>query len=135
MNLTKLTENYNSLEFILTQRVNTARDMHDIMVKLNTEQETSGEFDILCSDIKEELEPHKIWVDLMPSQFLGTTDVVFELKVVITMQKDCQLDNKDLVKEHILGSVLAKIKAHFNCYYISHYNCELEVIKRHFRGY
>jgi hypothetical protein len=54
---------------------------------------------------------------LNPQFFTGREDMIFELNVDIVMNNDCKLDNKDLVKEHILGTVLKEIQNHFDVYY------------------
>jgi hypothetical protein len=72
----------------------------------------------------------------MPEFFKGNEDIIFELMVDISMNSDCKLDNKDLVKEYILGSVLNKIKNHFDFYYRFRNNdCDIDVIKFYFRNY
>lgn len=134
MNITKIKENYKDLSFTLTDRFTNAVDTYNLMLKLNTEQETSGEFDILCSDIYEEMKQHNLNVHLQPQFFKGNEDLIFELLVVVSMNTDCKLDNKDLIEEYILGSILNKIKKHFDFYY-QHHNSDIDVVKRYFRNY
>jgi len=50
------------------------------------------------------------------------------------MNNDCKLDNKDLVKEHILGTVL-KVQTHFDFYYRKHNDSDIAVVKQYFRNY
>ena len=47
MNITKIEERYKHLSFVLTERLTNAVDTYNLMLKLNTEQETSGEYDVL----------------------------------------------------------------------------------------
>jgi hypothetical protein len=51
MRLTKFETGYNKLSFRMTTRIESAIDMYNIMLKLNTEQETSGEFNNLLYNI------------------------------------------------------------------------------------
>lgn len=51
------------------------------------------------------------------------------------MNNDCKLDNKDLVKEHILGTVLKEIQNHFDVYYRRHNDSNIAVVKQYFRNY
>ncbi len=134
MNITNIKEGYNNLTFVLTERFTTAIDTYNLMLKLNTEQETSGEFNVLCEDLYREMAQHNLTLHLQPQFFKGNEDVIFELLVCVSMNTDCKLDNKDLVKEYILGSILGKIKKHFDFYYGNH-NSDIEVIKFYFRNY
>lgn len=134
VNITRINEGFQNLSFVLETRVTNARDMYDIMRKLNTEQETSGEFDTLLANIYNELNQYDLSVDVHPHFFTGREDVIFELSVNITMNKGCKLDNKDLTKEYILGSVLKDIKQHFDFYY-SKCNSDIDTVKNYFRGY
>jgi hypothetical protein len=61
--------------------------------------------------------------------------MIFELNVDIVMNNDCKLDNKDLVKEHILGTVLKEIQNHFDVYYRKHNDSDIAVVKQYFRNY
>lgn len=134
MNITNIKEGYNNLSFVLTERYTTALDMYKLMLKLNTEQETSGEFNILNINIDETLSQYDLCFNIHPQFFTGREDVIFELSVNITMNNNCKLDNKDLVKEHILGTVLKEIKNHFDFYYRKH-DSNIEVVKQYFKNY
>ena len=127
MDISNIKEGYKNLSFVLTERYTTAADMYKLMLKLNTEQETSGELDILNSNIYDTLSQYDLCFHLNP-QF-------FELNVDITMNNDCKLDNKDLVKEHILGTVLKEIQKHFDAYYRRHNDSNIAVVKQYFRNY
>lgn len=132
--ITNIKQGYKNLSFDLVQRYTNAKDTYNLMRKLNTEQETSGEFDNLLYKIEEDLKGHKLYLNISYQIFEGYEDIIFELSVDITMNDSCKLDNKDLVKEHILGSILLQIKNHFNFYYHSH-SSDIDTIKKYFRGY
>jgi len=134
MNITNIQEKYNSLSFNLTQRFTTAFEMYNLMLKLNTEQETGGEFDTLTEKLREEFLQYEVHIDLSPQFFTGREDVIFELSVYIQLNKDSKLDNKDLLKEFVLGTILKYIKDHFNFYY-RHSDSSIEVVKHYFRNY
>jgi hypothetical protein len=72
---------------------------------------------------------------LNPQFFTGREDMIFELNVDIVMNNDCKLDNKELVKEHILGTVLKEIQTHFDVYYRKHNDSNIAVVKNYFRNY
>jgi hypothetical protein len=135
MNITKITNGYKNLSFVLTERFTNAVDTYNLMLKLNTEQETSGEYDLLLHKLYENVKPYDLFIDVHPDFFVGREDVIFELSVNITMNTDCKLDNKDLVKEHILGSVLKDIQEHFDFYYRYRSDSDIDVVKHYFRNY
>ena len=135
MDISNIKEGYKNLSFVLTERYTTAADMYKLMLKLNTEQETSGELDILNSNIYDTLSQYDLMFHLNPQFFTGREDIIFELNVDITMNNDCKLDNKDLVKEHILGTVLKEIQNHFDAYYRRHNDSNIAVVKQYFRNY
>lgn len=135
MDISNIKEGYKNLSFVLTERYTNAADMYKLMLKLNTEQETSGELDILNSNIYDTLSQYDLCFHLNPQFFTGREDIIFELNVDITMNNDCKLDNKDLVKEHILGTVLKEIQTHFDFYYRRHNDSNIVVVKQHFRNY
>jgi hypothetical protein len=135
MDITNIKEGYKNLSFVLTERYTTAADMYKLMLKLNTEQETSGDFDVLNSNIHDTLSQYDLMFHLNPQFFTGREDMIFELNVDIVMNNDCKLDNKDLVKEHILGTVLKEIQNHFDVYYRRHNDSNIAVVKHHFRNY
>jgi len=134
MDITQIKEGYKDLTFTLTERFTNAVDTYNLMLKLNTEQETSGEYDLLMHKVDEEVKQHNLHVELYPKFFVGHEDIIFELVVMIQMNTDCTLDNKDLVKEFVLGSVLKAIKEHFNFYYRNH-SSNIEVVKHYFKNY
>lgn len=134
MDITKIVNGYKNLSFVLTERYTTAVDTYNLMLKLNTEQETSGEFDILLQKLYENVKKYNLFIEVHPNFFVGREDVILEISVNITMNKDCKLDNKDLVKEYILGSILKDIKEHFGFYYRYH-NSDIDVIKYYFKNY
>lgn len=135
MDISNIKEGYKNLSFVLTERYTTAADMYKLMLKLNTEQETSGELDILNSNIHDTLSQYDLFCYMNPQFFTGREDIIFELNVDITMNNDCKLDNKDLVKEHILGTVLKEIQTHFDFYYRKHNDSNIAVVKQYFRNY
>jgi len=134
MDITKIVEGYKNLSFVLTERFTTAVDTYKLMLKLNTEQETSGEYNILLHKLYENVKQYDLYIEVQPIFFVGREDLILEISVNITMNKDCKLDNKDLVKEHILGSTLKDIKEHFGFYY-RYCNSDIEVVKHYFRNY
>jgi len=134
MNITQIKEEYGALTFTLTERLTNAVDTYNLMLKLNTEQETDGEYDTLQAILYEVVAPHNLSVTLQPQFFKGNKDMIFEMLVHIQMNTDCKLDNKDLVKEFILGTVLSEIKKHFDFYY-RHHSSDIEVVKHYFRNY
>lgn len=135
MDITKIMNGYKNLSFVLTERFTNAVDTYNLMLKLNTEQETSGEYDILLHKLYENVNPYDLHIEIQPNFFVGRENIIFELSINITMNTNCKLDNKDLVKEHILGSTLKDIQEHFDFYYRYRSECDVDVIKHYFRNY
>jgi hypothetical protein len=120
----------------MTTRIDSAIDMYNMMLKLNTEQETSGEFDILRSNLSETCEGKEFDINIYPEMFPGRADVIFELNVDVNIHNGSKLDIKDLDTEHILGTIFKEIRDHFDFYYKSYPDSvKSEVVKYHFRGY
>lgn len=135
MDITKIEEHYKHLSFVLTERLTNASDTYNLMLKLNTEQETSGEYNLLLHKLYENVKQYDLHIEIQPQFFVGREDVILEISVNITMNTDCKLDNKDLVKEYILGSTLKDIQEHFNFYYRYRSDCDIDVVKHYFRNY
>lgn len=136
MRITKIETNYNSVIIRMTERIETAVEAYNIMLKLNTEQETSGEFNNLLDNISSVHEGKDFSVDIFPEIFPGRTDVIFELNIHINMHKGSKLEAKDIDTEAILGTILKEIRDHFDLYYKSYpENTSFETVKHYFRGY
>jgi len=136
MRITKLEKKYDALTIVLTDRYTTAVDMYNLMLKLNTEQETSGEFNILIDNVREISKDKEFEIYLFADFYPGREDVIFELKIEIFIHKGSKLEVKDLFNEQILGTVFKEIKQHFDFYYKGYpEDVSDEVIKHYFRGY
>lgn len=136
MRVTKTQINYNSVKITMTERIDTAADAYNIMLKLNTEQETSGEFDNLLHNISSVYEGKDFHVYIIPEMFPGRADVIFELNIHIDMHTGCKLDTKDIDTEAILGTILKEVREHFDFYYRScPQDTSLDIVKHYFRGY
>ncbi len=136
MRVTKTETNYNSVKITMTERIETAADAYNIMLKLNTEQETSGEFNNLLHNISSVYEGKDFHVHIIPEMFPGRTDVIFELTIHIDMHTGCKLDTKEIDTEQILGTILKEVREHFNFYYRScHEDTSLNIVKYYFRWY
>ena len=136
MRVTKTEINYNCVIIRMTQRIETAIDAYNIMLKLNTEQETSGEFDNLLHNISLVYEGKDFNVDIFPEMFPGRADVIFELTIHINMHTGSKLDTKDIDTEPILGTIFKEIRNHFDFYYRScPKDTSLDIVKHYFRGY
>jgi hypothetical protein len=134
MNITNIDKGYNKFSFVLTERLTTARDTYDIMLKLNTEQETGGEFDILLDNLKDISKDKDFEIYVHPDIFTGREDVILELLVTISLGKT--IDVKDIDNELVLGSILKEIKEHFNVYYNNRPDyVQSDVIKSYFKNY
>lgn len=134
MNITKIDRGYSKFSFVLTERLTTARDTYDIMLKLNTEQETSGEFNILMGNLEDISKDKDFEIYVHTDMFTGREDVILELLVTISLGKTT--DVKDVDNELVLGSVLKEIKQHFNVYYHNRPDyVDSDVIKSYFRNY
>lgn len=133
MRITKIDEQYDTLTIVLTNRYTTARDVYDLMLKLNTEQETSGEFNILLGNISEINRDKEFEIFLYPEFYPGREDVIFELRIEIFIHKGSKLKIKELFTEHILGTLFKEIKQHFNFYYRGYpEDTSYEVVKHYF---
>jgi hypothetical protein len=136
MRITKINEEYDRLTIVLTDRYTTARDVYDLMLKLNTEQETTGEFNVLLENVKEICEDKEFEIYLFPEFYPGREDVIFELRIEIFIHKGSKLKVKELFNEHILGTLFNEIKQHFNFYYRGYpEDVSYEIVKQYFRGY
>ena len=136
MRINQVITNYNSLHLRMSERITTPVDVYRIMLKLNTEQETGGEFDTLLYNIQEIHKDKKFSIDLRYEIFPGREDIIFELNIIITILKGSALDIKDLDTEPILGTVFKEIREHFNLYYKSYSDdISLDMVKHYFRGY
>jgi hypothetical protein len=136
MRINKITTNFNSLHLRMSKRITTPVDVYNIMLKLNTEQETGGEFDTLLYNIEEIYKDKEFSIDLRYEIFPGREDIIFELNIIITIHKGSALDIKDLDTEPILGTVFKEIREHFNLYYKSYSDdISLDMVKHYFRGY
>ena len=134
MNITNISKGYNNYTFKLTERLTTARDTYDTMLKLNTEQETEGEFNILISNLNDISKDKDFEIYVHSDMFPGREDVILELNVTISLGKTT--DVNDIDNELVLGSILKEIKQHFNCYYHNRPDyVESDVIKSYFRNY
>ena len=134
MNISKINKGYNKYTFRLTERLTTAKDTYDTMLKLNTEQETMGEFNILVDNLREISKDKDFDIDIHPDMFTGREDVILELNVTISLGKT--VDVKDVDSELILGSILKEIKQHFNAYYSGKpEHVDSDIINLYFRGY
>lgn len=134
MNISKINKGYNEYTFRLTERLTTARDTYDIMLKLNTEQETSGDFNILMGNLEDISKDKDFKIYVHPDIFKGREDVILELNVTISLGKT--VDVKDVDSELILGSILKEIKQHFNAYYSGKpEHVDSDIINLYFRGY
>lgn len=136
MRITKTEINYNSVIIRMTERIETAVDAYNIMLKLNTEQETSGEFNNLLYNISLVYKDKDFSVDIFPEIFPGREDIIFELTIHINMHEGSKLDTKDIDTEAILGTILKEIREHFGFYYTDYpENIRLDIVKHYFRGY
>jgi hypothetical protein len=136
MRITKFETNYNKLSFRMTCRIESAVEMYNIMQKLNTEQETSGPYDILIANLSEICEGKEFDIHISSEMFPGRADVIFGLCCVINIHSGSKLDIKDIDTEQVLGTILKEIKNHFDFYYKSYPDSvRSEVIKHYFRGY
>lgn len=136
MRLIKFETGYNKLSFRMTTRIDSAIDAYNIMLKLNTEQETSGEFDILRSNLSDICENKEFDIHIYPEMFSGRKDVIFELNVDINIHNGSKLDIEDLDTEHVLGTIFKEIRDHFDFYYNSYPDSvKSEIVKHYFRGY
>ena len=136
MRIIKFETRYNKLSFRMVERIESAVDAYNIMLKLNTEQETSGEFDILRFKLSQICKGKDFDIEIYPEMFPGRQDVVFELNVDINIHSNSSLDVNDIDTEDVLGTVLKEIKEHFNFYYRTFPDSvKSEVIKYYFRGY
>jgi hypothetical protein len=134
MNITKIDQGYSKFSFVLTERLTTARETYDIMLKLNTEQETGGEFDTLLDNLNVICKDKDFEIYVHPDLFTGRLDVILELFVTISLGKTT--DVKDVDNELVLGSILKEIKQHFNVYYHNRPDyVDSDVIKLYFRNY
>ena len=134
MNISKINKGYSAYTFKLTERVSTAKDAYDIMLKLKTEQETSGEFDILLDNLNDISKDKDFEIYVHPDIFTGREDIILELNVTISLGKT--VDVKDVDSELILGSILKEIKKHFNAYYTGKPEyVDSDIINLYFRGY
>jgi hypothetical protein len=136
MRITKFETHYNKLSFRMTTRIDSAIDMYNMMLKLNTEQETSGSYDILIANISEICEGKEFGIDIYPEMFPGRADVIFELCCTINIHSGSKLDIQDIDTEQVLGTIFKEIRDHFDFYYKSYPDSvRSEVVKHHFRGY
>ena len=136
MRLTKFETGYNKLSFRMTERLVTAVEAYNIMLKLNTEQETSGEFDVLRSNLSEICKGAEFDINIYPEMFPGRADVIFELNVDISIHTGSKFDINDLDTEYVLGTIFKEIKEHFDFYYSGYPDLvKSEVVKSYFRGY
>jgi len=134
MNITKIEEGYKAYSFVLTERLTTATDAYNTMLKLNTEQETTGEFNLLLSNISEICQDKDFIIDIHPDLFPGRVDVILELNVIISLGQT--VDCKDVDNELVIGTILKEIKEHFGVYYsVRPEHVRSDVIKSYFRGY
>jgi hypothetical protein len=134
MNISKINKGYNKYTFRLTERLTTAKDTYDTMLKLNTEQETMGEFNILLDNLREISKDKDFDIDIHPDMFTGREDVILELNITIGLGKT--MDVKDVDNELVLGSILKEIRDHFGVYYSGKPdNVDSDIIKSYFRGY
>jgi hypothetical protein len=133
MDITKIREDYKVYSFVLTERLTTAVETYNAMLKLNTEQETTGEFDLLLSNIHEICEGKDFDIHIQPDLFTGRVDVILELNVIISLGQT--VNCKDVDNELVLGSILKEIKTHFNVYYDNRPDyVRSDVIKSYFKG-
>lgn len=134
MKITRIEHNYKEFSFILTERLTTAKEMYDVMLKLNTEQETQdGEFDKLRQNIYDICEDKDFNIHLSADLLPGRRDIILELHVIISFKQNTEL--KDIDNELILGTLFKEIKDHFNTYYktsIRDWETKSKIIKEHF---
>jgi hypothetical protein len=136
MRITKIDEQYDKLTIVLTDRYTTAVDMYKLMLKLNTEQETTGEFDILLDNIREICKDKEFEIFIFPEFYPGREDVIFELRIEMFIHKGSKLEVKQLFTEDIIGTLFKEIKEHFNFYYRGYpEDVSYEIVKQYFRGY
>lgn len=136
MRLIKFETGYNKLSFRMSERIETAVEAYNVMLKLNTEQETSGEFDNLRFNLSLIHANKDFDINIYPEIFPGREDVIFELNVDINIHNNSSLDIKDIDTEDILGTIFKEIREHFDFYYTSYPDhVKSEIVKYYFRGY